>query len=509
MSSTSNNSRIARNTLILYLRMFVTLIVGLYTSRVVLNTLGFSDYGLYNVVGGVVAMFGFLNGSLSTSTQRFLNFELGRGNEERLSLVFSTALLQHLLLVAVVIFLAETIGLWFVLEKMNIPTGRETATLFCYQFSVLSVCVNVVQLPFMSAIIAHEKMGVYAYVSMFDVFAKLFIVYLIQTSLAFDSLIFYSFLMLCVIFIDFLIYMGFSRRNFKEVKFSVRTDSGLFKEMMSFSGWNIIGMLASTMNNYGLNVLFNMFFGTVINAARGISYQVNGLVSQFSSNFQVAVKPQVVKYYANDQKELMNQLVFNSSKFSALLLLFVAIPLCLELDFLLSLWLGHYPAHTINMVRIVLLHSIVISMIGPILMALHATGKLKMVGITAGIFNLLLLPFNYILLTFGVTPEIAMLVNVAGSVIETGIELFWLKHYIGFPIKKFYLKVYGVVFILGILMFSLPAFIHYYFNWTNLVLRFFTVCVSSFFTSVIILYMFALPEKVKYKIICKSKLILK
>lgn len=499
VDNTFNNKRIARNTIFLYARMFITLIVGLYTSRVVLATLGFSDYGLYNVVGGVVAMFGFLNTTLSSSTQRYLNFELGQGNTERLKDVFSTALVQHILLIGVIIFLAETVGLWFVLNKLNVPEGREQAAMWCYQSSIIAVCVQIIQLPFMSSIIAHEKMDVYAYVSIFDVVAKLLVVYLIQIA-SFDRLIFYAALLLLVQIIGALIYDIYGHRHYSEVRFNLKYDKSLFKEMLGFSGWNVIGCLASALNNYGLNILFNLFFGTIVNAARGISFQVNGVVTQFSNNFQIAVKPQVVKCYACNQLAEMKRLVFNSAKYSAILMLLVVIPISLEIQFLLGIWLGEFPYETIAFVRIILVHSVFTAMLGPVLMAVHASGYLKNIAITAGLFNLLLLPTNYILLKRGLPPEAALFINIIGTCIETFIELFWLNRYIKFPILEFYKEVYLKVFVFAILMVAVPLVIHLFVPFGSQILQFFIVSSISVIISLLVLYKWGISKDLQSKI---------
>ena len=502
MQETENNKRLVRNTLLLYFRMLLILIVGLYTSRVVLATLGISDYGLYNVVGGIVSMFAFFNASLSSSTQRYLNYELGRNNSDKLKSVFSTSLLLHFFLVCIILFFAETIGLWFVLEKLNIPEGREVAAMWVYQLSIIAACVQLIQLPFMSVIIAHEQMDVYAYVSIFDVVMKLLIVFLLQVWNT-DKLILYACLYLIIQLLSATIYNLYCQRKFDEARFRFSYDKLLFREMFGFSGWNVIGNVASVCNNYGLNIVFNLFFGTAVNAARGVSYQVNSLVQQFSSNFQIAVKPQVVKYYANEKMEEMNRLVYNSAKYSALLLLFVSIPIALEIEFILSIWLGVYPDYTPSFVRIILFHSIVSCMIGPVLMVIHATGYLKAVAITAGIFNLSLLPLNYTLMSFGCAPEVALCINVLGSIVETFIELLWMKHYINFPILEFYKKVYCTVFSLGLIMLFVPLIAHFMLSEESDILRFFIVSFISVLTSGFILWKWGIDQNIKYKIINK------
>lgn len=501
-SINNNNNRIAKNTILLYFRMLLTLFIGLYTSRVVLETLGISDYGLYSVVGGVVTMFTFLNGALTSSTQRYLNFELGTGNIEKLKKVFSTALTQHMILILIIIFLAETVGLWFVYNKLNIEAGRENAAFWVYQFSIITVCFQIFQLPYMSTIIAHEKMGAFAYISIWDVTIKLFVVYLIQV-LSYDRLIMYAFFYMLIHISNSLIYILYCKRYFQEAKFDFAYDKHLFKEMMSFGGWNIVGFLAATCNSQGLNIVFNIFFGSVINAARGIAFQVNSIVNQFASNFQMAVKPQVIKYYAEKRLNEMTNLVHNAAKFSAILMLALSVPIALEIEYMLSLWLGDYPEYTPNFIRLILLHSIIVSMIGPIIMVVHATGKLKAINITAGLLNLSVLPINYFLLKLGYAPEVALIVNILASFTETFIELFWMNRYIGFSITGFYENVYLKVFICGILMFLPPLVVYNIVPGQQTFLHFVCVGTTSLVTSLFVIYKFALDNN-KRRIIKKK-----
>lgn len=492
-TQSENNTRIAKNTILLYFRMLLTLLVGLYTSRVVLETLGVADFGLYNVVGGVVAMFTFLNGTLTSSTQRYLNFELGTRNYERLNKVFSTSLILHLLLTFIIVALAETVGLWFVCNKLNVDIGRENAAFWVYQFSIITVCFQIFQLPYMSAIIAHEKMGAFAYISIWDVTIKLIVVYIIQI-ITYDKLIMYAFFYLLIHITNALIYIVYSSRHFSETRFNLNFDKPLFKEMLSFGGWNVLGFFASTCNNQGLNIIFNLFFGTTINAARGIAFQVNAIVNQFASNFQMAVKPQVIKYYAENKIDEMSNLVYNSAKYSAMLLMLVSIPLGIEIEYVLSLWLGNYPDHAPNFIRIVLFHSVIISMITPIIMVVHASGKLKAISVTAGLLNLSVLPFNYLLLKFGCSPETALTINILASLVETFIELYWMKHYIDFSVVGFYKNVYKPVFLCGFIMLVPPIIIYIYLPLQNYFLHFICVCTSSLLTSAFVLYKFALDN---------------
>lgn len=506
--NSSNNKRLAKNTIFLYFRMILLMFVGLYASRVLLRTLGVEDYGLYNVVGSIVTMFGFLNSTLSTSTQRFLNIELGKQDTDSVKKVFSCSLLLHLILVAIVLLLAETAGLWYVIEKLVIPPGRETAALFVYQFSVISICIQIIQLPFMSTIIAHERMNVYAYVSIYEGLAKLGILFAIQI-LPYDNLILYALLLLCVQLSVALIYNIYCQRHFKEARFRVYYEKDLFRSMLGFSGWNIIGNLATVCNSQGLNMVMNAFFGTAINAARGIAFQVHNLVQQLIGNFQLAVKPQVIKYYAAGQMKEMTNLVFNAAKYSAFLVIIATIPLILEIRPALKLWLGDYPEYTVIFAQLILFRSIISSMTGNIVMVVHASGYLKNVGLFSGVILLLVLPISYILLKMGMPPYIPFIINIGAAFGDAFFELYWMKHYIGFPMGRFYKKVYGPVFLLFAIIFALSYGLHYLMADCNEYIRMIVVSAFSVTISVLLIFKFGLSksmrESVTKKIFSKFK----
>ncbi len=323
-----NNKRIAKNTMFLYVRMFFIMAVSLYTSRVVLSTLGVDDFGIYNVVGGVVSMFGFLNGALAVCTQRYLNYELGRGDANRLQKVFITSLTIHALISIIVVILAETIGLWFLYNKMTIPDARMNAAFWVYQFSIITTVVLMMSVPYNAAIIAHEKMSAFAYISVLEVILRLAIVFLLQIG-NFDRLIFYAFLMLVVQMSIRVIYGLYCNKHFCETKFRMLWDGTLFREMLGFSGWSIFGNLAGVASTQGLNILLNMFFNPIVNAARGISVQVQNALMQFSVNFQTAMNPQITKSYATGDYNYMHGLIYRSSKFTFFLLYLFSLPIIL------------------------------------------------------------------------------------------------------------------------------------------------------------------------------------
>lgn len=503
--SSDNNKRIAKNTLLLYFRMLITMLVGLYTSRVILQTLGVSDYGLYNVVGGVVSMFTFVNGTMASGTQRFLTFELGTKNEIRLHKVFNTAMALHGLLALMLFVLVETIGIWFLYNKLNIEQGRMDAAFWVFQFSCITLMVNIVQVPFMSSIISHEKMDIYAYMSIFDVTMKLLMVYLIQV-IDYDKLILYGFLYLVVNCMSAIIYNVYCRSHFDECKIRRIFDKQVFKEMLNFSGWNIFGCAAVTFQGQGVNILLNMFFGTVVNAARAIAFQVNGIVMQFVNNFQMAVNPQIVKHYAAGETNEMVKLSTENSKLAAFLLLFLLVPIFLEIDFVLKVWLGEYPAYAPIFLRIILLQSVVQTMTRPVVMMIHAVGKMKLVNLTAGGALLMILPVSYVFLKLDASPVTVFMVNVIPWFLETFFELLCLKKYIGLSPLAFYKSVYGRVFPIGILMFILPSLT--YWEMEGGWMRFFAVCIVSVLSSSVLIYSLGLNKAMRTFVVNKFKTII-
>ena len=337
-TSAENNKRIAKNTLMLYFRMLVMMAVSLYTSRVVLDTLGVSDYGIYNVVGGFVTMFSLISGAMTTATQRFLSFAIGEGKKEEVTSLFSTAVIIHIGLALIILIAGETIGVWFVANKMNFPPGRYTAAIWVFEFSLLTFLVSVINVPYNAAIIAYEKMSAFAYISIIEVVLKLLIVYLLLIT-PFDRLIFYAILMAVVQLGVQLIYASYTHRKIKTCHCNWKLNHEYFKQMTSFVSWNLIGSLAGVCKDQGLNVVLNLFFGTAVNAARGVAMQVSSAINRFVTNFQMAMNPQIVKLYAAGEKQEMFKLVFRGSRFSYLLLLCLSLPVVIEAPFILNIWL--------------------------------------------------------------------------------------------------------------------------------------------------------------------------
>ncbi|MDR2409266.1 MAG: lipopolysaccharide biosynthesis protein, partial [Bacteroidales bacterium] len=408
MPDNKTNKRIAKNTLMLYIRMLITMGISLYTSRIVLNTLGIENYGIYNVVGGIVALFGFLNSVLSVSTQRFLAFRLEENNVE-LQKTFSAAFILHILLSLTILVIGETIGLWFLRNKINIPTGRENAAFWAFEFSLLASMLAIIQVPFNATIIVHERMNIYAYVSIVEVSLKLIIVYLLTIS-NYDKLISYAILIFIVAIIVFIIYLLYCKKKFLECQFMLVSDIALYKSMWNFSGWMIFSNGAFILASQGINILLNIFFGPIVNAARGIAFQVHNALTAFVINFQVAVDPNIIKFYAADKKEIMFDLVFQNAKFAFCLMWLLAFPFLLRMEKVLNYWLINIPENTALFCRLVLIDSLIGSLDRPFAKIIHAMGKVKMPCIIGGIVYLCILPVSYFLLKVGFPAYIPFIV---------------------------------------------------------------------------------------------------
>lgn len=480
--------------------MLLTMVVSLYTSRIVLAVLGVSDYGLYNVVGGMVSMFSMFSGSLAGGTQRFLTYAMGEGDRMKLKKTFSISFGLHVGVSLFLFILAETIGLWFVCTQMNIPDGRMTAVFWVYQFSVISFIISLVQIPFMSCLIAHEKMDMYAYMSIYDVIMKLFIVFLIQW-LTLDKLILYAALILAVNITSVLIYNIYCRNHFEECTFRIQWDMNLATEIVSFSCWDIFGSSIGFFSGQGINLLLNMFFGTVVNAARGISNTVNGCIVSFASNFQAAVDPQIVKLYATKEYGKLYKLVVNNARITEYLFLLIAIPAFLEVDFFLTLWLGEYPDYTVIFVRIILIQSALQVVNRPMVMIVRATGRVKWPSLTVGISLIAMFPLSYFALKLGCSPATVYWICAAIWSLDNIWEIYWTHHYADIPIKLVLKEIYANIIIGAIVIFTIPYYISTQMNegW----IRFFTVCGISVAVSFIVVYFWGMTSGMRTMVLEK------
>ena len=480
MSQTSdNNKRIAKNTLFLYFRMLFLMGISLYTSRVVLNTLGVEDYGIYNVVGGIVAMFGFINYSMSSATQRYITFALGKGDKNRLQTVFSTTLQIHTLIAGIIVLLGETIGLWFLYNKMQIPADRMDAAFWVLQCSIISAMVMIISVPYNSDIIAHEKMSAFAYISILEAVLKLVIVYLlVVTSL--DKLIFFAFLVLGVQVLIRFCYSIYCNKHFEETKYRHVWDKALFKEMTSFAGWSMFGNLAFVLFGQGLNLLLNVFFGPVVNAARGVAVQVQAAIQQFVGNFQVALNPQITKTYAQGELQEMRKLMFRSSRFSFFLLFFLSLPVLFETNFILTVWLKTVPDNTVIFLRIIICTSLIYTIANPMITANQATGKVKLYQAVCGTILLLILPVSYVCLRLGCPAYSVFIVHFVMEAIAQIARMVMLRPLIGLRLRDYFFNVYLKILIVVLVSVILPGLV--YFTMDDNVLRFFAVglaCVLS------------------------------
>lgn len=492
--TSANNKRIAKNTIVLYFRMFLIMGVSLYTSRVVLNILGVSDYGLYNVVGGVVAMLGVLNNAMSVSTQRYLTFELGKKDHARLKQVFSTSLFIYVLLAFLFLIFAETIGLWFVNARLVIAPERLAAANWIYQFSIFSSICSLLVNPYNAVIIAHERMNVYAYISILEVILKLAVVYLLLM-IPMDKLASYGGFIFGVHLLIVLIYRTYSRRHYEESRFKFSWDKKLFRELVSYSGWNLFGSASGLVKGQGINILLNLFFGSVVNASRGIAYQVYTAISHFFVNFYTAVRPQITKYYAEGNIEAMHVLILRSSKFAFYLLMLISMPILLESPYIIHLWLKQLPDYVVFFTRLVIINGIIDSMAAPLMTAAHATGKIKLYQSSVGTVTLLNLPISYFILKMGGNPYSVFYVSIALAIITLIMRIFIVKHLVGLSIKSFCKEVILLCSAVALFSSAIPLAVHFSMN-AGLV-RFLTVGAVSCISSVVVIFILGMKQNEK------------
>lgn len=480
------NSRIAKNTVLLYLRMIILMAVSLYTSRVVLDVLGIGDYGLYNVVGGVVTMFTFLSSAMGNSTQRYITYALGKGNTSELHKIFSTTCLIHWILAAIILVLSETIGLWFLVNKMVIPEGRMVAAHFVYQFSICACIVSIVSIPYNALVIAHEKMGTFALLSLFYAFAKLGIVFVIQ-AVNYDKLIFYAALLLGVQLLDRLLYQTYCKKHFAESRHVNFRNTTRLREMTSFAGWSVLPNLATVCYSQGINILLNLFFGPAVNAARGIAVQVQGVVKNFVSNFQTAVSPQIIKAYASDDKSRLHALVFKSSKMSYYLLLCMALPVLIEADYILSVWLKEVPEHSASFLRLIILAILLDPLANPLCVANNATGRIKKFKVCESVICVSVIPIGYLFLQMRFAPESVFIIQIVLSFIVQFARITLSRKDLHFSYFDYLRYVVSNVLLVSLVSPIIPILA--YFNSTPNLLSFtlvaltcmISVCLSAYF----------------------------
>ena len=444
--------------------MILILVVNLYTSRVVLAELGVVDYGIYNVVGGVVVMFSFINSSMSTSTQRFLTFELGKGNFKKLCATFSASLNVHIFLGFIIVLLAETIGLWFLNEKLVIPSDRIMAANVVYQCSILSFFINITQVPYNASLISHEEMSIYAYLSIFDATGKLLLAYALALCSS-DKLIFFAILILLLHVLLIMLYRAYCIRHYKECRFLLFWDKELYSSLTSFAGWNLFGSIAWLFRGQGLNIILNLFYGPALNAAKGISDKVSSAVMGFIRNFNLAMNPQITKSYATNEIVSMENLCYRGSKFAFLLLFMITLPVIVNIDYILHLWLVEVPDYTAGFVTLILIDSMIDVLLGSsqFITAMMATGKIRNYQIVVGVMIMLVLPLGYLLLDIGCGPYSIAYAMISVSVVADITRFLFCKYQIGFSFKKLITIVWVPVLMTVLLSCPIPIIIKWYY----------------------------------------------
>lgn len=482
----SDNKRIAKNTMYMYIRMFVTMLIGLYTSRAVLAALGFEDYGLYNVVGGIIALFTFVNSAMTNTTSRYITYYLGKKDVQRLQEVFSTAFYIHVLVAILIIILGETIGLWYVYIKLVVPDGRFLAAFWLYQFTIVTTAANVISVPFNSAIIANERMSAFAFIAIFDAVFKLLVAVSLEY-IPYDKLIYYGFMILLIQLSINTVYWIYNYKYFEGSRIKKVFDKSLFKEIFGFTGWNLFGSFSSMFFSQGINLILNFFCGPTVNAARGISVQVEGLVRTFATNVQTAINPQIIKSYAQDQKDRFFSLIFASSRYCFYLLFLVALPIILEAEFLLTLWLGNFPEHTVNFIRITLISVTLEALITPMFMANLASGKVKLYQTVISIISMIFIPVTYLAMKLTLIPEIVFICLLAVRIVEIIARIFIVHRQVGLPRRQYVKKVLFNVMIVAICSAIIPVVVHLKMNESGWI-RFFVVGIVSVFSVGLVSY---------------------
>ena len=453
--SSDNNKRIAKNTLLLYFRMLFMMVVSLYTSRIILNALGVEDFGIYNVVGGVVAMFSVISGSLSAAISRFITYELGKGDQGKLNNIFSASVTIQLLLSLIIVILIESVGVWFLNAKMTIPEARMTAANWVLQFSIITFVINLISVPYNAAIIAHERMSAFAYISILEAVCKLAIAFLIMVS-PMDKLIFYALLMCAVSIIVRLTYGHYCKKHFTECTYRFHWDKDILMKMFGFAGWNFIGASSAVLRDQGGNIVINLFFGPSVNAARGIANQVNGAITGFVWNFMTALNPQITKSYASGDREYMMTLIFQGARLSFYMLIFLSLPVLVNTHYILVIWLKLVPEHAVLFVQLILVFAMCESISNPLVTAMLATGKIRNYQIVVGGLQLLNLPLSYICLRLGFIPESVLLVAIVISLCCLAARLYMLRSMIGLSSILYMKKVFLNVLVVAVCSVIVP-----------------------------------------------------
>ncbi len=474
-SNISSKTTIAKNTTLLYARTVLILVVSLYTSRVILQALGVEDYGVYTAIGGVVSILTVVIGPIDIAISRFLTFELGRGDRDRLRRYFSTGLTIMILFSILSIILLETVGLWFLNNKMVMDPSRMTAANWVLHLSIAAFVVNMISAPYRAAIIAHERMSLFAYMGILDALLKLAVAFAIKFSPT-DKLILYAALLLAVSVLVRFIYTLICNKEFEEChKPKMKVDRELFGGLLSFAGWNMFGAASLACRNQGVNILFNLFGGPVVNAAFGIANQMNGAVGNFVGNFTTALNPSIIKSYASEQKDYMMSLIYQGAKYTYFLVLLFALPLLLETEYVTKLWLGQTPDFSVSFIQLMLLHSLIESLSKTIMAGTHASGRIRKYQFVVGTFQILVLPVAYVLLLMEFSPIVALVSSLLIDIIALLVRLFLARGIFSLSIRAFMGKVLLVSALVTIVAAVIPLTLRILFE--ESLLRFFVVCV--------------------------------
>ena len=492
-----SNKRIAKNTVMLYFRMVIMMVIGLFTSRVTLQVLGVDNYGINNVVGGVIGMFSLVTGALVNSVSRFLTFELGKKDNSKLNEVFCTSINVMGLLSIVFFVLSETVGVWFLYNKLNIPADRISAANVVLQCSIASCIMGLMYIPYNALIIAYEKMSIWAYLSILDVVMKLLIVYALDIS-PFDKLKTFALLGLGWAILNQIIYRIYCHRTFSVARYHFIIDKQLMKRIFSFAGWNFFGQGAYVINNEGVNIVINLFFGVAVNAARGIAMSVNGYVTQFANNFMVALNPQITKSFAAGNYEETHKLIFRGAKFTYFLMLLLMLPICLETKTILHLWLGIVPEYAVVFVRWTLIITLVNSLSNTLITGLHASGNLKRYMTIVGFVEVSNFPLTYIAFKLGLGPVAAYWIFASVYLILMFLRLYLIKDLIYLNAKEYVKAVYFRVFPVSLVAAVIPVAICYFFE--DSIMRFFIVSFISLCCSFLSIYYIGLEKYERNKI---------
>jgi Na+-driven multidrug efflux pump len=493
----TTNKTIAKNTIFLYFRMMFTMMVSLYTSRVILQVLGIDDYGLYAVVGGVVGMLAFLTNALGTGSSRFLTFELGKNNPERLHRTFNTTFSIHILLSVVIILLAETVGLWFVYNKLEIPPERLDAAVFAYHFSILTCVIAILQVPYNASIISHEKMNVFAYVSIFEGLAKLGVVYILLLG-EFDKLKLYAILICSVQILVTLFYHWYCVYHYPETHYKPTLDRNIFREISAFSGWSLFASGSIALNLQGIAIITNMFFGSAVVAARVISLQVNSLLTTFVNNFRTAVNPQIVKKYAEGNLSGSEDLVITSTKYTYYLMLFIALPLILQTDFILRLWLTNVPEYTVVFSRLIVIQCLFSVFDTGLYMSFYAKGRLRENALISPTVGFLCFPIIYLLFKFGYSPvSLSWVFLICYAILGLIVKPYLAVKIANYRIKSI-VKMFFSCFKVTIAAIPIPLVLFYVLG--EGVAKFLTVCSISVLCVFISAWLLGIDKSMRVKI---------